>query len=101
MARPANEEADPVDVHLLGAEAIVHVTDALAQLVQNPGELQHTGAGFHRFFITGHISRILSGKPGCKPLSGGTHDQLMEQRPTYRAGFALDITLGTQKNGHR
>jgi hypothetical protein len=24
-------------------------------------------------------------------------DQLMEQRPTYRAGFALDITLGLMK----
>lgn len=94
MARPANEEADPVNVDLLGAEAIVHVPNALAQLVQNSGGLQHRGARFHRVFITGHISSILSDEPVCKPLSGGTHDQLMEQRPTYRAGFALDITLG-------
>jgi len=56
MARPANEEADPVDVHLLGAEAIVHVPNALAQLVQNPGGLQRRGAGFHRIFIAGHAS---------------------------------------------
>ena len=55
MARPANEEADPVDVHRLGAEATVHVPDALAQLVQNSGGLQHLGAGFHRIFIAGHI----------------------------------------------
>lgn len=94
MARSANEEADPVNVNLLGAEAIVHVPNALAQLVQNSGGLQHRGAGFHRVFITEHISSILSGKPVRKPLSGGTHDQLMERRPTYRAGFALDITLG-------
>ena len=93
MARPANEEADPVDVHLLGAEAIVHVSDALAQLVQNPGGLQHRGAEFHRIFMSGHISSILGDKLACKPLSGGTHDQLMEQRPTYRADFALDIAL--------
>lgn len=96
MARPANEEANPVDVHLLSAEAVVHVPDTLAQLVQNPGGLQHQGAGFDGIFITGHPSSILSGKLGCKPLSGGTHDQLMEQPPTYRAGFALDITLANQ-----
>jgi hypothetical protein len=62
--------------------------------VQKPGELQHRGAGFHRVFATVHISSILSGERVCKPLSGGTHDQFMEQCPTYRAGFALDITLG-------
>jgi hypothetical protein len=71
----------------------VLVTDAPAQLVQNPRGLQRRGAGFHRIFITGHIVSILSDKPICKLLSGVTHDQLMEQRPTYRAGFALDITL--------
>lgn len=65
----------------------------LAQLVQNPGGLQHKGAGFDGNFITGHSYSILSGKLGCKPLVGGTHDQLMEQHPTYKAGFALDITL--------
>ena len=92
-ARPANEETDPVDVHLLSAEAIVHVPDALAQLVQNPGGLQYGSAGFRRIFKAVHISSILSAKPACKPLTGGTHDQLMEQRPTYRADFALDITL--------
>lgn len=79
--------------HLPDAEAILHVLDALAQLVQRPDGLQRRGAGFHRIFITGYTSRILSDKLGCKPLSRGTHDQLMEQRPTYRAGFALDIKL--------
>lgn len=59
MARPENEEADPVDLHLLGAEAIVNVTDALAQLVQNPGGLQHRGAGFLRIFMTGHVSMYI------------------------------------------
>lgn len=93
MARPANEEAYPVNVHLLGAEAIVQIPNALAQLVQNSGGLQHRGAGFHGVFITVHTYSILSAEPVCKPLSGESHDQLMEQRPTYRAGFALDITL--------
>lgn len=103
MARPANEEAGPVDIDLLGAEAIVQVAKALAQLVQNSAGLQHRGAGFRSVFITVHMNSILSGKPVCKPLSGETHDQLMEQRPTYRAGFCsghyvmpLDQTRGTQ-----
>lgn len=99
-ARAATEEADPVDVHLLGAEAIVHVPDALAQLIQNPARLQHWGAGPLRNFITRHISRILGTKPACKPLSGGVDDQLMEQRPTSRADFALDITL-CSKDSHK
>lgn len=98
-ARPANEETNPVDVHLLDAEALVHIPNALAQLIQNPCGLQRRNAGFHRIFITGHISSILSGTSSCKPLSGGTHDQLMEQRPTYRAVFALDITLADKKAG--
>ncbi len=93
VARPADEEANPIDVHLLGAEAIVHVPNALAQLVQNSGGLQRKGAGFHRAFITVHSYSVLSAKLSCKPLCGGRHDQLMEQRPTYRAGFALYITL--------
>lgn len=53
---PANEEADPVDVYLLGAEAIVLVQKVLAVQVQSPGGLQHWSDSFHRIFITGHIS---------------------------------------------
>jgi hypothetical protein len=71
----------------------VHVPNPLAQRVQNPDGLKQGGAGFNGIFIAGHISSMLSDKLDCKPLSGGTHDQLMEQRPTYRAGFSLDITL--------
>ena len=79
--------------HLLDAEAILHVLDSLAQLVQKPGRLLLWRAGFDGIFITGRISSKLVNPPSGKPLMGGIHDQLMEQRPTYRAGFALDITL--------
>lgn len=34
---PANEKSHPVQVNLLGAEATVHVPDALTQLVQQAG----------------------------------------------------------------
>jgi hypothetical protein len=93
MARPANEDADPVDVHLLGAEAIVNVSDALAQLVQNPDGLQNRGVRIIGIFMIGCISSILSYKPACKPLIGGTDDKLVAQRPTYRADFAQSIIL--------
>lgn len=58
MARPANEEAGPVDVHLLGAEAIVHVPDALAQLVQNAAGLQQGVLGFTEFLYCTYIQHI-------------------------------------------
>ena len=80
--------------HLLDAEAILHVLDSLAQLVQKPVRLPLWRAGFDGILITGRMSRKLINPPSGKPLMGGIHDQLMEQRPTYRAGFALDITLG-------
>ena len=91
MAGPMNEVADPADADLFGAEAIVHGANALAQPVQNPGGPQHRGAGFRGIFITGHAPSSFVGKLGRKPLSGGMYVQLMEQRPSYRAGFALYI----------
>jgi hypothetical protein len=62
---------------------------------------QRRGAEFRGVFITGRVSTICRRKQGCKPYSGGIGDQLMEQRPTYRAGFALDITLGHEIQAHR
>lgn len=85
IARPANEEANPVDVHLLGAEAIVHVPNALAQLVQDPGGPQRRGAGFHGVSITGHISSILATSQAASHLQEGhmtnlwSSAQLIEQ----------------------
>jgi len=82
-------------------QQLLHSSDTLAQLVQNPGGQQHKDAGFDGIFITVRPSSILSDKLGCKLLAGGTHDQLMEQRPTYRAGFALDITLAAEDEATR
>ena len=92
-ASPQNTKAHPMRLGIFHAEAIVHLANALAQLIQNPRGLQRWNAGFHGIFITGHRSSSLSDELGSTPLSGGIHDQLMEQRPTYRADFALDITL--------
>jgi hypothetical protein len=91
---PAYENPHPIHIDLLGAEAILHIPNALAQLVQHTGGLQRRSAGFCELFITGHTSSIFGHQVGCKPLLAGTRDQLLEQRPTYRAGSALDITLG-------
>jgi hypothetical protein len=68
VARPADEEANPIDVHLLGAEAIVHGQNPLAQLVQNPGVLQRWSAGFYRAFVAVNSYKTLSGKPSFTPL---------------------------------
>lgn len=59
---PAYEKTYPIDVHLLGAEAIVQVLNPLAPLVQYPGGLQRRTAGFHGIFITGH-------NPACRATS--------------------------------
>ena len=56
---PTSGNPHPIHVDLLGAEAIVHVPNVLAQLVQNLGELQRRSAGFHRIFITGHASMCI------------------------------------------
>lgn len=55
--------------------------------------LQRRAVGFYEIFINGYMPSIFGDWLGCKPIPGGTQGQLMEQRPTYRADFALDITL--------
>ena len=81
-------------VGFLRLEAIVHVSYALAHLVQKASGLQWWGAGLHGKFLIGCLSSISTGNPGCKPLTGVLYVQYSEQWPAYRAGFALDITLG-------
>jgi hypothetical protein len=56
--------------------------------------LQRKGDGIHGIFILGYTTSGIRKPSGGKPLSGAKHDQLMEQRPTYRAVSALDTTLG-------
>jgi hypothetical protein len=56
LARPANEKTHPVNIDLFGTKAIVHVPNALAQLVQNTNGLQRMVAGFRGIFITGCLS---------------------------------------------
>jgi len=60
VPRPSNKKPHPVDVNLFSTEAIVHVPNALAQLVQNTDGLQRRGAGFHGVFNTGFLSSILN-----------------------------------------
>ena len=49
-----------VDTDLHGAEAIFHVTHAPLQWVQHMVGLQCRSAGFHEFFVTGHIPTFLA-----------------------------------------
>ena len=79
---PTYEKTCSIDVHLLGPEAIVHVPNRLAQLLQHTGGLKHKGAGFHEIFIVGLISSPSGDQLSCKPLSGGILGQLMEHFPS-------------------
>jgi hypothetical protein len=66
---PADEKSHPVEAILLSAEAIVHVPQALTQLVQQLGCLQWWCAGVHEEFIPGYLSNMSACKLVYKPLS--------------------------------
>jgi hypothetical protein len=91
---PTYEKAYPVKVSFLGAQAIVQIPNALANLIHQADRVQRSGAGFHKSFITVVLYSINIETPICKPSSGGFHAQLIPQRPEYPAGFAVYITLG-------
>ncbi len=61
---PAYEKPNPIFIALLGDEAIVHVSNALAQVVQHRVDCSAEVLGFTEFFITGHLSRIASRRRG-------------------------------------
>ena len=46
-AVPADEEAHPIPIGLLGASAIVPIPQNLAQLVQQPRRRRNRGCGYH------------------------------------------------------
>ena len=60
LSFPRVPQTGPSVVPLLGTEAIVNAPNALTQLVQNPGGLQHKAAGFHRTSKPRHLSSILA-----------------------------------------
>jgi hypothetical protein len=91
---PADEKAHPVHLNFFCAEAIVHVADALAQLIEQAGGLQGWGAGFDGKFIPGFLSSVSACRPDCKPLSGEFCEQINTQQPEYFARLAVYITLG-------
>lgn len=64
----------PMQVGLLRVEAIVKVSNPLAQLVQKPCGVQNRRAGFHGLFIPVFLNSVSTPNPGCKPLSGGNRD---------------------------
>ena len=90
---PKSSENGPSDAHLLGAEPKVRAPNGLAQMVQNLGGLKRKNERLHSSFKTVHSHRVLGAQPSCKPPAGRTHDQLMEQRRVYGAGFAPYIAL--------
>ena len=49
---------DPTRVSLFGTEAIVHVPNALMQLIQHTDGLQRKVAGFRGEIVSGYLSGI-------------------------------------------
>lgn len=48
---PTDEKAHPIQVSLLGAEAIVKIAKTLLNLIQSSCRAQNRGAGFHGSFM--------------------------------------------------
>ena len=94
---PVNEKPHPILINLLGAEALVHVPYPIAHLIQQAGGLQRRSAGFYRNFINCYLHSTFIGNFSRKLLKGVSHGQNIEHDPTYRAFFALYITLDDVK----
>jgi hypothetical protein len=53
-----NELFNPIQVRLLGAQAIVQATDLFPQLIWQPSCLEHRRAGFSGVVMTVHTYRV-------------------------------------------
>jgi hypothetical protein len=88
-----DEEPDPVNISLFGAQAIVLVTNSLAHFVQQAGRVQlRKGGGVMAGFSTKYFHRILRRKPHAKGLCGLSARQIRPQAPDF-AGAASRSTL--------
>ena len=67
--RPPHKKAHPIDLRFLGIEAIVPITQALPQLIEQAGGLQNRTRGFHGRFIPVFLYSIFAKKPVCKRLA--------------------------------
>jgi hypothetical protein len=57
---PTDEKSHPMQVSLLGLQAIVKIADALPNLVKQTGRAKGRRAGFHTRFIPVYITSIKS-----------------------------------------
>ena len=93
----ANEKAHPIHISLLCAEAIVHVTDALAKLTEQANRVKNRHTGFHGSFIPVFLRSLSVRNPVCKPLRRARSGQNIPQGPVYFAEIAEYITLSLQE----
>ena len=89
---PPDEKTHPMQVSLLGAEAIVKVTNAPTNLIQQARGAQDRRAGFHGNFIPVFLHSASIKNPSCKSLTGEISVQNIPYGPVYPAGFAGYIT---------
>jgi hypothetical protein len=103
-ARPANRpvgpldnasiDLAPVDIPISSLWAVNENSEPALTTSPPYGRGVPVGCRIPQNFYNWMDIRLSGRKQGYKPHSGVIDDQLMEQRPTYRAGFALDIALG-------
>ena len=91
---PTDKKAYPVEIGLLRLEAIVHVPNSLANLIEQAGGLQQRRAGFHEKFIPVYLSSIRLEKPTGKRVAGIFKKVCIVTSRMYRPGFDVYITLG-------
>ncbi len=79
---PANEKMHPVDLQLLGAEAIVQISNSLPDLVEQADGLQLGVAEFHKDIYTCIKNSIFVCDPINKRVSGDFYVQVKPQPPS-------------------
>ena len=83
-----NEKAHPIHIILLGAEAIVHVADALAKLIDQANRVQYGHAGFQGLFIGVFLNSTFLRNPVCKPLRHPSSGRNIPHGLVYFVRFA-------------
>jgi len=76
---------DPVQVILFGAQAVMHVAQTFADLVEQPGRGQNRLAPFGACINTVHVRSIGGCSPGYKPFSGSWIWDVKRQGPMFGA----------------
>jgi hypothetical protein len=107
----ADEMAHPVNVGLLGAQAVVQITEPLPQLPKDAGHLQHRARGeaedfgvgimtVHTYSITPHASKIKRPRM-VRPTGLGRVPALFRRLTGYDVDLRREIRGRRVKRGYK